>query len=107
MDIIFNYKNEAKTIIIEDQDLCDSIQSEIQQMNIENQNQVWYPNIEIDNRVRKYIGEKIKEESYYTPGIHPCFMLIRLDSKPYHVIPDYYSEEDKNKIINEILKDYQ
>lgn len=105
MDIIFNYKNEAKTIVIEDQDLCDAILSGIQQMSIENQ--VWYPNIDIDNRIRKYIGEKIKGEPYYTLGIHPCFMVIRLEEKPYHVIPDYYSEEEKNKIINDILKEYQ
>lgn len=107
MDIIFNYKNEAKTIVIEDPNLCDAIQSDIQQMSIDNQNQIWYPNAGIDDRVRKYIGEKIKKEPYYTPGIHPCFMLIRLDGKPYHAIPDYYSEEDKNKIISKILKDYQ
>lgn len=105
MKIEFDYHGKLKTIELEDTDLCNSILSGIRVM--KNEPKVWFPNDEIDNNIRKYISEKIKNESYYTKGIHPCHMVVRVNDIPYHIIHDYYSEEEKNKIINDILKEYQ
>lgn len=104
MKIEFNYHGNLRTIELEDTELCYSILLDIREMR--NNPNVWYPNDDIDNRIRKYISEKIKDESYYAKGIRPSYMVIKLDEIPYHIIHDYYSEEEKNKIISNILKDY-
>ena len=104
MKIEFDYRNDSRTIELEDQKLCDSILLEIRKM--EDKTRVWFPNDEIDNSIRKYISEKIKDESYYAKGIRPSYMVIKLDEIPYHIIHDYYSEDEYNKKISNILKDY-
>lgn len=105
MKIEFDYHGKLKTIELEDTELCNSILSGVREMK-DNPN-VWFPNDEIDNSIRKYISEKIKDESYYTKGIRPYYMVVKVNDTPYHIIHDYYSEEEKNRIINDILKEYQ
>ena len=100
MNIVFNYREESNQISLDDDDLCHAIVSAIQPMTDDKQ---WFPNDEIDNRIRKYVADKIKNESFYKTGLHPYYMVVQLNEKPYHVVFDYYSDADKERIINDIM----
>lgn len=100
MDIKFNFGKDCKSISLDDDELCQIILSKVQPITKEKQ---WFPNDEIDDRIRKYVTDRINKEPYYKVGLHPCYMVVQLEEKPYHVVFDYYSDADKERIINDIM----
>lgn len=106
IEIHFDYLNQFHTIKLESGELCNDIRNNIMPMRIEPV-PIWFPNDDIDNKIRKYIFHIIKTKPYYKKGVHPYNMIIYLNGTKYHVIPEYLSDERKQEIIGKIKSEYK
>lgn len=101
IEFVFDYLEESQTMQLEDEELRKLIQDNIMQM-CTVPKAIWFPDDKIDDRIRKYIDDKIKEQPYYKKGIHPSNIVVLLDGEKYHVIPEFYSDEKIQIIIDRI-----
>ncbi len=101
--IVFNYKERINETELEDGSLKKSIIKSIHKKT----NIAWFPNVEIDNEICKYVEEKTMQAPDYISGVHPHTIVIMVNETPYHYIPNYFSETMKNKIISDIYKNYK
>jgi len=64
------------------------------------------PDDEFAEMLCKFIEDNFKKNSMYKVGVHPVEMGIFLDDEIFYYVADKLSEENKQILIRQILKEY-
>lgn len=76
----------------------------INDLNYSSNPYLWHPNDEIDNKIREYVDEELKKQSFYTAG-HAEEIFIYKEPKigekckEFHKIKDHFSDNKAQEII--------
>lgn len=107
--LTYSYYNKEYTIdISNNENILSLIENNI---NTCKQLGITYPNDEVDDEIRKFVDEELKNSKFYRGMGHADKILIYTESndakiEKLHVINGSFSDEKVQEIIKEIKKEY-